>query len=203
MKLFHHIAAAILAVSLIGTATAAQAPQEIVQTTTDQVVSQVKADKDALRADPGRMYRLVSEKIFPHFDFAIMSQWVLGPTWKGASPAQREAFSEQFRKLLVRTYATALLEYSDQQFEYPPAADAAEKPNTAMVKQLIHSPGGDTLPVTYRLHNKSGDWKVFDVAVDGVSLIKTYKGSFAPIISEKGLGGLLENMTAKNQELNK
>lgn len=203
MKRSRLITAATLALSLFGTAAfGLEAPQDVVKNTTDQVVERVRNERNALRADPARMYELVSEMIFPHFDFSIMSQWVLGEQWAAADDAQRAEFVEQFRKLLVRTYAAALLEYSDQIISYP-ADQAPAKPNTAVVMQQISQPGTAVLPVVYRLHNKTGNWKVFDVSVDGVSLVKTYKASFAPIISEGGLDRLIQTLDTKNQEISR
>ncbi len=200
MKRFALVCAAALFFGFVGQASAAADAQTIVQETTTAVVDRVKNEKDALRADPGKMYGLVSEMIFPHFDFTIMSQWVLGEHWKTSEPAQQQEFVEQFRRLLVRTYATALLEYSDQTIEYP-ANESSHNPKTATVKQDIKQPGGGVLPVVYRLHNKTGDWKVFDVAVDGVSLVKTYKSSFAQIIADGGIAKLIENLKEKNKDL--
>lgn len=202
MKRFHWVPAAALILSLCGAgAGAIQAPLDVVRGTTDKVVDRVKNERDALRADPGKMYALVSEVIFPHFDFNIMSQYVLGDKWKATDEANRAQFLEQFRRLLVRTYAAALLEYSDQTISYPPFDTQGTRPNTAVVRQDIAQPGSVALPVVYRLHNKAGDWKVFDVSVDGVSLVKTYKSSFNPIIKEGGIEKLIETLNTKNQEI--
>ena len=192
------IASILLMVSALALA-AAQAPLEIVHTTTDSVLARVQADKENLRADPGKMYNLVAEVIFPHFDFAIMAQWVLGDSWAGADETTRSAFVDQFRKLLVRTYATALLEFSDQTIGYPDNEQSIQK-STATVRQEISQPGSESIPIVYRLHNKTGDWKVFDVSVDGVSLIKTYRASFAAAIKNDGLPALIKSLEAKNQQ---
>lgn len=178
-------------------ASAASPPIEIVRTTTDNVLERVKTDKETLRTQPGKMYDLVSELIFPHFDFAIMAQWVLGDSWAGADEATRAAFVDQFRKLLVRTYATALIEFSDQTIAYPDA-DAPLAASTATVRQEISQPGSASIPIVYRLHNKTGDWKVFDVSVDGVSLIKTYRASFAAAIKNDGVPALIQSLETKN-----
>ena len=179
---------------------AAVEADQIVRDTTDKVLARVQSEKDVLRADPGKMFRLVSELIFPHFDFAIMSQWVLGDHWKTADEAVRQEFVDQFRKLLVRTYATALLEFSDQEITYPEAENKGGT-NTTVVRQQISQPGGSAIPITYRLHNRSGAWKVFDVSVDGVSLVKTYRASFGSMIKGGGLPGLVDSLASKNQAL--
>ena len=129
-----------------------------------------------------------------------MSQWVLGPAWKAADEATRQAFVEQFRKLLVRTYATALLEYSDETMEYPPV-EPSSNPKTATVKQNIVQSVGKVLPVVYRLHEDNGEWQVFDVEVDGISLVKTFKASFSQILNEGGVDELLKSLKAKNRDL--
>jgi phospholipid transport system substrate-binding protein len=201
MKLFLRVSMAswLFAMSALAlAAAAAPAPLEIVRTTTDNVLERVKTDKETLRAEPGKMYALVSELIFPHFDFAIMAQWVLGDSWAGADEPTRASFIDQFRKLLVRTYATALLEFSDQTISYPDA-DSAAKAATATVKQEISQPGSSSIPIVYRLHNKTGEWKVFDVSVDGVSLVKTYRASFAAAIKNDGLPALIQSLETKNQ----
>ncbi len=190
------------AIALLVFALAVQAtpvPADIVRTTTDDVLARITADKETLRADPGKMFNLVSEVIFPHFDFAIMSQWVLGEHWNSADETSRQAFVDQFRKLLVRTYATALLEFSDQAITYP---DVQQKggANTALVKQEISQEGSAPMPVVYRLHNKSGEWKVFDVSVDGVSLVKTYRASFGAMIKDGSLAALIDSLSAKNKQ---
>lgn len=180
---------------------AMEAPRDVIKSTTDQVLTQIKNDREALRADPAKMYNLVAELIFPHFDFPIMAQWVLGTHWKDAPEATRNEFISQFRKLLVRTYATALLEFSNQIISYPDETDTA-KGRTVLVRQEIEQTGSEPIILGYRLHKPSEDWKVFDVAVDGVSLVKTYRASFASIIKEGGIDGLISSLSKKNKEIN-
>jgi phospholipid transport system substrate-binding protein len=201
MKRSFSLVGVVLAFGLATGASALEAPVDVVRHTTSEVVTRVKNEKDALRADPGKMYALVSEMIFPHFDFEIMSQFVLGEQWKTADAAKRQAFVEQFRKLLVRTYAAALLEYSDQEINYPDPGPQPKNSKTALVKQDITQPGSGLLPVAYRLHSKTGAWLVFDVSVDGVSLVKTYRSSFTSILKEGGLDKLIESLAVKNQEI--
>ena len=202
MKRFFSMAAALCAIFLInGVASALEAPLDTVRNTTEEVVARVKDEKDALRAEPAKMYGLVSEMIFPHFDFNVMSQFVLGEQWKAAEEAKRAAFVAQFRKLLVRTYAAALLEYSDQSISYSAPVPQPANGRTAVVRQDISQPSGTAMPVVYRLHNKTGAWKVFDVAVDGVSLVRTYRSSFTSILREGGIDKLIATLATKNQEI--
>ena len=177
------------------------APMDVVRNTTDEVLSRVKSDRDALRQDPAKMYALVSEVIFPHFDFPIMAQWVLGTHWKSASKDTRTDFVQQFRKLLVRTYAAALLEFSDEVISYPDD-NAVAKGRTVVVRQEIEQAGSEPILLGYRLHNTGDYWKVFDVSVDGVSLVKTYRASFSSLIKDRGLASLIDRLSAKNKEIN-
>ena len=187
--------------TLLGaTAVRAQEAATVVQSTTAAVMERVKNDKDALRADPAKMFSLVSDMIFPHFDFEVMSKFVVGTPWASTEAAKQQAFIAEFRRLLVRTYATALLEYSDQTIEYP-ASEPTNNPKTAIVRQNVNQAVGKVLPVMYRLHDKSGEWKVYDVEVDGISLVKTFKSAFAQTISEGGLDRLIEDLKAKNKDL--
>lgn len=191
----------LLVFALMGATTArAEEASTVVQSTTAAVMDRVKNDKDALRADPAKMYALVSEMIFPHFDFEVMSKFVVGTPWGSTEAGQQQAFIDEFRRLLVRTYATALLEYSDQTIEYP-TSEPTNNPKTAIVRQNVNQSVGKVLPVMYRLHDKSGEWKVYDVEVDGISLVKTFKSAFAQTISEGGVGRLIEDLKAKNKDL--
>ena len=185
---------------VVANAWSLEAPGDVVRGTTDQVLARVKSDREALRRDPASMYALVAELIFPHFDFPIMSQWVLGTHWKTAEESSRAAFIEEFRKLLVRTYATALLEFSDQAISYP-EANVGTSERTALVSQEIEQTGSEPILLGYRLHNTSGAWKVFDVTVDGVSLVKTYRASFSSIIEDGGIAHLIETLREKNKEI--
>ncbi len=174
----------------------------LVKKTTGKVLENVQANRQALEADPVKMLNLVSEHIFPAFDFHVISQWVLGDAWMKADDSTRDIFTDQFRKLLVRTYATALLQFSDETITYP---EVKQKPGgrTVVVMQNVSGPSMKTIPIIYRLYRKHGDWKVFDVSVDGVSLIKTYRASFGSMIRDKGLLGLITLLTEKNSLFSK
>jgi len=183
-------------------AIAAQSPDAVVKETSSGVISRIESDRAALEANPEQVYDLVNELVVPHFDFISMSRWVLGKSWKTASAEQRTDFVEQFKTLLVRTYARALLEYSGQEVKYFPVE---QKPNSklAIVKTELTSEGSQPFPIAYRMHQKSEAWKVIDVAVDGVSLISTYRGSFTSQIKKEGIDSLIQKLVDKNDRLAK
>ncbi|MEM7465837.1 MAG: ABC transporter substrate-binding protein [Pseudomonadota bacterium] len=180
---------------------ALESPLTIVQGTTDQVIERVVNERDTLRDDPAKMYSLVSELIFPHFDFPIMSQLVIREHWKAASEETRSAFVDQFRKLLVRTYSIALLEFSGQEITYPNNEGIDVSAKTVLVNQEINQSGSKSIKLGYRLHRGGGDWKVFDVSIDGISLVKTYRASFSSMIENDGVDGLVSNLAEKNKDL--
>jgi phospholipid transport system substrate-binding protein len=183
---------------LAAVAAATPSPEEVVRSTTDDVIERVKVEREALRADPNRLRELVDETIVPHFDFPRMSQWVLGKYWNEAAQDAQAKFIEEFKRLLVRTYATALLEYSDQIITYYPA-EASASGKMVTVKTEVGQSGATPIPIVYRMHVKDGNWKVFDVAVDGVSLVSTYRASFASEIRKGGLDTLIDTLTARNE----
>ncbi|MGE0384873.1 MAG: phospholipid-binding protein MlaC [Gammaproteobacteria bacterium] len=184
-------------ISVLPAGAATASPEEIVKTTTESVLSRVSADQDALRADPRRLEALVDEMIVPYFDFRRMAQWVLGKYWREANPDAQARFVAEFRTMLIRTYATALLEYSHQKVNYyPNQIDPAA--NHGIVKTELAQPGGVPIPIDYRMHRKDGEWKVFDVAVDGVSLLTTYRSSFAAEIRKSGIEALIASLAARN-----
>lgn len=179
---------------------AAMTADEVVKKTANGVIERIKQEKDALKNDPDKLYALIDELVIPSFDFILMSRWVLGESWKSASDAQRTQFVEEFKTLLVNTYAKALLEYSNQEIKFYPA-EPTKKPNLSVVRTELTSDGSPAFPVAYRMYNKNEEWKVIDVSVDGVSLVKTYQGSFATQIKKSGFDSLLQQLADKNAKL--
>ena len=164
--------------------------------TTDQVLSTLR--KDGIQHDKAKVYGLIEEVVLPHFDFRKMSQWVLGKHWRAANPEEQGRFEEEFRKLLVRTYSTALMEYTNEEVAYLPfhGEGAAE---IVTVKTQINRQGGPAIPIDYSLYKKDSDWKVFDVSIDGISLVTTYRSELSEQINNKGINGLIQDLVAKNQ----
>ncbi len=177
--------------------------QQLVSDTTSRVLERLRSERDALQKDSDRIYPLVEELILPHFDFRRMSAWVLGRHWRTATPEQRKQFSQEFQTLLIRTYATALLEYTDQKIRYLPF-HAAEGDRRVTVKTEIVQSGGVNIPIFYSMYrNREGEWKVYDISIDGVSLVTNYRSSFASEIARGGMDALLTKlakMNSKNKE---
>jgi phospholipid transport system substrate-binding protein len=192
--------AGLLALMQTAAPAAASTADEVVRTTTDSVIARLSAEKADLEQHPEKIYGLIDELVLPHFDFASMSKWVLGKSWKEASQAQQQSFIDQFRVLLVRTYAKALLEYSNEEIKFYPGETTPDSNLVVVRTEVAQSTGGGAIPIHYRLHVSGGDWKVVDVAVDGVSLVSTYRGSFAPEIQKVGLDGLIAKLAERNEK---
>ncbi len=165
--------------------------------TADKVIARIQAEREALNAHPEQLYDLVNELIIPHFDFVKISKYVLGRYWRTASTEQKRVFVEQFRTLMVRTYATTLLEYSGQTIKYLPMQNDPGS-NSAIVRTEVDQAGADPIPIDYRMYSTDGDWKVFDVTVSGISLVSTYRSSFASDINKDGLDALISTLTQRN-----
>ena len=185
------------ALALNNSASAASTAEQLVKDTTDHVIMVLKEEREVIDKNPGRIYDIVNEFILPKFDFEKMSQRVLGKYWRTATPEQRSQFINEFQVLLVRTYATALREYSDQTIQFLPTRESAEE---ATVRTQIEQSGSPPIPINYELYLKDGDWKVFDIAIDGVSLVINYRSTFTSEIKKNGVDGLIARLAKHNSE---
>lgn len=184
----------------LSSAAAAQTPQQLVEDTTNQMLARLKADRAELKAHPDRLYDLVNDIVVPHFDFVHMSHWVLGRRyWGEASNDEKARFVAAFRELLVRTYATALMQYTDQKVDFLPLRDDPASGHVTVHTQVLQS-GAPPVAIDYSLYLRNGEWKVYDVAVDGISLLSNYRSSFNDEIRETGLAQLIARLEAHNQE---
>lgn len=170
------------------------APDVLVKNVSQQILSGLKARQDELTADPDKLYAFVDELVLPHFDFTYMSQLVLGKYWRKASADQRAQFTREFRNLLVKTYSNSLTEYEGQIVEYLPFRMPSDPDEGATVKVEIIPKAGPSIPMDYALHQIDGVWKIYDVSVDGLSLVTNYRRSFGREVDEKGLDALIASL---------
>ena len=176
--------------------------QRFVQQVTSTIVDELTSRRETLRDDPQALHELVDRHILPYFDFERMSRLVLGKKrWKSSSTEQRERFVSAFRSLLVRTYAALLSEYQGQPLTYLDPVPRKREDEIVIPAQLDLS-GGQTARIEYAMQGTGTDWKVFDVRVDGVSLVKNYRSSFRSEIARHGIDGLIARLEAKNLATN-
>jgi phospholipid transport system substrate-binding protein len=178
-------------------------PQQLVRETGEKVLSEVGARKADLEANPALIYPLVESTVLPHFDFRRMSQSALGRYWPDASDEQKTAVTNEFRELLVRTYATALLGYTGQQIQYLPVQYQPGDEKVMIPTRIAASDNAPPIPINYRLQLTDAKWMVYDVVIDGVSLITNYRSQFATEVRRNGIDGLISALADKNGKTGK
>lgn len=171
----------------------------LVKDVTEKVLSILREDEHIRRGDTQRAAGLIEEHIAPHFDFPRITALAVGRAWAQSDAAQREALTKEFRELLVRTYSNALAQYKDQTVRFRPMRQGQD-PGEAIVHSQIEQAGGRPVALDYRLSKDSGEWKVIDVSVANVSLVTSYRSSFASEVRKGGVDGLLKALQAKNRE---
>lgn len=174
------------------------APDAMVKNTASEVLAILKSDKDIENGDMHKLGKLVEEKIATKFDFDRMSRLVLGRNWNIASRHEQDQFIVEFRSLLIRTYASALAKYRNQTIEYKPLRVAPGDTEVRVKTQIIQS-GGPPTPLDYRLEKIEGTWKVYDVSIDGLSLVAIYRGQFAEEVKKNGINGVIQKLAEKNK----
>lgn len=177
-----------------------ESPAVLLERTSLQVIKILQDDHDLLQKEPERVYAIIDEYILPHLDDVTMAKLALGKNWKKATREQKIEFVGEFRNLLVRTYSKSLLEFSDQEIFFFPVKLAADT-HKASVKAEVVQPGGPSIPMSYRVRIKNNAWKVYDIKIDGISLVTSYRGTFSQEIRKSGMDGLLKYMRDKNSKL--
>lgn len=194
---------AVMMLSFLAFSASAQAmpePQALVKEASDNMLKALKDHEAELESDPQKIYTLVQEILFPHFDFERMARLALGRSWRDASAEQQTKFVEEFRLLLVRTYATAMLEYTNEEIRFLPFRDDIEKGRVSVPMEVVQ-PNGPSVPMSLALYkNKNNEWKVYDVKIEGISLVTNYRSSFNRDIRTSGMDALIESLSKRNDK---
>jgi len=172
-------------------------PQATIRTVSGQVLAALRANQDTLRKAPAAVAAQVAKIIDPHLDFTVMSQEALGVGWRRADQRQRSRFTQAFHQLLTDDYAAALERYSGQTVKLMDVRweDAAH--HRAIVSSQLEGPGKQPVQVDYRMYHTGGSWKVYDVVVDGVSLLLNYRQAFASELQHEDLDTLISRLVHK------
>ena len=192
------ILATLLAALVPALAAAQESPDALVKRTTDEILTIIKADKDVQSGNTAKVVELAEQKVLPHFDFERMTRLAVGRNWAQASDAQKQALTKEFRTLLVRTYSTSLSQYRNQTIEVKPTKLAAGDKD-AVVKTAVIQQGGPQIPIDYAMEKVDSGWKVYDVIIDGASLVTTYRGTFNDQIQKGGIDGLVTTLQERNR----
>jgi len=196
----------ILAISLPVIAKPAGSPTDLVKQTSGDMLASLKAYRPMIKDDPRYLFKIVNEVLAPHVDMEAVAQMALGKHWATASAAQRQRFTQEFTALLVRFYSLSLAEYLNLHelpqdvIEFLPARDRLS-PHNSLVHTRVHPPRGKPVEVNYCLHQVGEEWKVFDVTVDGISIVTAYRSVFTSELRKHGIDGLIATLSDQNRRL--
>ena len=172
------------------------APDALIQSVTREVAGVIGKNSGAL--DAAKIARLVEARIVPHFDFARMTRLAMGRNWRLASIEQQQALIAEFKTLLVHTYSAALTLYRNQKIDFAPF-HAAPGDTDVTVRSVVKQPGTAPIHIDYSMEKEPAGWEVYDVDIDGISLVITYRDTFTSQVREHGVNGLIKELAAKNR----
>jgi phospholipid transport system substrate-binding protein len=178
----------------------AMAPDALAKNVTDEVIAVLRADKDIQSGNAKKVIELVENKVLPHFNFTRMTRLAVGANWRQASPEQQKQLTNEFRTLLVQTYAATLTAYRDQKVEFRPLR-VQPSDTDVLVKSSIIQSAGKPVTVDYRMEKTDNGWKVYDVVVADLSLVQNYRGTFNSEVQKGGVDGLIKALADKNKQL--
>jgi phospholipid transport system substrate-binding protein len=178
----------------------AVAPDAMVKGITDEVAATIMKDKDIQAGDTKKAVDLIEAKIVPHFNFTRMARIAVARNWRSATPEQQQELAVEFKTLLVRTYSTALVNYKGQQIDYKPLRAKPDDTEVTVRSEVKQSGSSQPVSIDYELEKTDAGWKIYDVKVGGVSLVTTYRDTFASEVRERGIDGLIKSLAAKNRE---
>lgn len=198
-RLFLLMFAVATAAALPAHATDAQTPPQLIESMSNEIIRDVQADPKLRSGDPRVVMQFVEQKILPNVDFQKITQSAVGRYWRQATPEQRKELEEQFKQLLVYTYAGAVKQIKNQKVKLMPYREPADATEVTVRTQVINN--GEPLQLDYRLEKTPAGWKITDVNVLGIWLVENYRSVFAQEISQKGIDGLIATLKDKNQAL--
>lgn len=174
-------------------------PDVLIKDTVREVLDIVRSDQEMRAGNQKKLLELVDAKVLPHFNFERMTKLAVGKSWRTATPEQQKALVAEFRTLLVRTYTKAFTSYRDQIVEVKPTSMKAEDTEVTIKTEIIKPGGQQPVLVNYDMEKTANGWKVYDLTVEGVSLVTSYRGTFADQIKQVGIDGLIATLTEKNR----
>ena len=172
-------------------------PDELVKKVTDDVFAAVKSDKQLAAGDKQKALKLAEEKVLPLIDFEEATRLAVGRAWREASKEQKDKLTTEFRRMLVRTYSSAISAYEGQTMKVQPVHMKAGDTDVTVHNQYIR-PGGKPVQLDYQMRKTDAGWKIYDIVVEGVSLVLTYRSEFDAVVKQQGVDGLIKRLAEKN-----
>lgn len=179
-----------------------QDPMTMLQSVSDQMIAALKKERPNLKKNPNLVYQLTNKILVPHADVAGMSRSVLGrEAWQSATPAEQKAFTQAFKDVVIRTYSGALSAYTDQTIKFYPLRGGYTGKRTIEINSQIIRQDGPPVPVNYRLAFLNGEWKVYDLNVEGVSLLQSFRSQLSSELSQgKTVAQITEDLQQRHQQ---
>jgi phospholipid transport system substrate-binding protein len=176
-------------------AAAAENPSDVIQTAAQAMLGELDKDRAGYQKDPARVNALVSKYLLPHFDSEFSAQLVLGQYWKTATPDQRKRFIDAFYRSLLNNYGSALTDFTSDRLKIYPTTVDANTPR-ATVRTEVKRSSGDRVAVNYYMRKTAEGWKAWDVVIDGISYVNSYREDFKPQIEAQGLDAVIKRLDA-------
>lgn len=196
-----HLATAFLSISMLASVSLAraadEAPDVLIKRISAEVLDNIKADQAVKSGDLRKVIALVDSQIMPNVDFTRMTASAVGRAWRTASPEQQRRLQQEFKVLLVRTYAGALSQVNEQQVNVKPLRAAATDAEVVVRTEVLGR--GDPIQLDYRMEKVASGWKIYDLNVLGVWLVETYRTQFSQEVNAKGLDGLIASLVQRNK----
>ena len=172
-------------------------PEQLVQKITNEVLESIKSDKQLAAGDKQKAVKLAEEKVLPYIDFEEATRLAVGRAWAKATPEQKKKLVSEFRNMLVRTYSNAIGGYEGQTLKVLPSRGKQDPQDTTVRTQFVRA-GAPPLPIDFQMRKAGDTWKVYDIAVEGVSLVLTYRSEFDAVVKQDGIDGLIKRLAQKN-----
>ena len=187
----------VVCMSLSQMMNAQTSPVPMLEHAADQIITALKENKSNLKSNPNIIYKAVETHLLPNVDVAGMSRSVLGrQAWNKATQAEREAFSRAFTRLVIRTYSSPLAQYTDETVQFLPLRGSVNS-RFIRVNSVIVRSQGQNIPLSYSLVSKNGQWKIYDLSVEGVSLLQSFRSQFAQALQHTSINEVIKEMQKK------
>jgi phospholipid transport system substrate-binding protein len=173
-------------------------PQQAIADTSEHLKTLLQEQRAQLHQDPQIAYRVAEQALMPRVDIQRMSGLVLGRNWRRASREQRQAFADEFRRLLLRTYSTALQELGNWDISFKALRNQHGK--TVLVETQMTPAGAPAISIDYKMYDKDGEWLVYDIKIESISLVANYRSSFTRLVRKKGIDGLIKELSDANNQ---
>jgi phospholipid transport system substrate-binding protein len=173
-------------------------PEDLVKKITSEVMTAIKTDKELAAGNRQKAIQLAEEKVLPYIDFQEATRLAVGRSWREATPEQRKRLVDEFRSMLVRTYSNALHGYEGQEMKVLPSRVKPGETEATVRNQFTRA-GGKPVPIDYQMRKTDNGWKIYDITVEGISLVLTYRSEFDQVVKQEGIDGLIKRLGQKNE----